>query len=76
MVIVTFILMNYFIAVIMQYFMMVLVQDDALIKEETITEFSNAWKILDPKGTGFIDIKKIEALIVHLVCREQQIKRD
>ena len=74
MVVVTFILMNYFIAVILQVFQVILVQDDQLIKEETITEFANAWKALDPKGTGFIKIEQLETLIVRLVSREQEIK--
>lgn len=75
MVFITFIMLNLFIAIILEAFERQLAEEAQTIQPETMEEFVMLWKEQDPTASGFIETTKLETLIMKLLEREQHIRK-
>ena len=73
MLIVSFIFLNLFIAIILEGFSKSQQEEDIRIKEETLEEFTNVWMMFDPKATGFIEIDDLVKIVIELT--ELELKK-
>ena len=70
MLLVSFIFLNLFIAIILEAFAKSQLEQNIRINEETIEAFQNAWIKFDPDATGFIKIEDLSDLVVELTAKE------
>jgi regulatory protein YycI of two-component signal transduction system YycFG len=67
MIFVTFIMLNLFIAIILEGFQKQLTEEAQDIQPEVIDEFVNIWKELDPTASGMILIDDLEQLVLKII---------
>ena len=70
MVIISFIFLNLFIAIILESFNDSTADKGLQVGGETITNFNEIWQNFDPKGRGFIQTKKLPKLISMIIDEE------
>lgn len=70
MVIVSFIFLNLFIAIILESFNASQTAEGLQVNVETVNSFNNIWLQFDPKGRGFISVNKVNRLISQLLDEE------
>lgn len=72
----SFIFLNLFIAIILESFDQSQAEDGLHVGEGTITKFKEFWSKFDPKGKGFIPVRKLSKLINLIIDEEiKQIYR-
>lgn len=67
---VTFILLNLFIAIILEAFLKQLSDEEQQIQPETIEEFVLLWQKYDPDASGMIKLDDLENLVLDMVEKE------
>ena len=70
MLLVSFIFLNLFIAIILEAFQKSQLEQNVRINEETIEAFQNAWIKFDPDATGMIKVEDLSDLVVELTFME------
>ena len=70
MILVSFIFLNLFIAIILEAFAKSQLEQNIRISEETIEAFQGAWIKFDPDATGMIKVDDLSELVVELTARE------
>ena len=75
MLLVSFIFLNLFIAIILEAFAKSQLEQSIRINEDTIEAFQNAWKKFDGDATGMIKIEDLMGLVVELTAKEFEIKK-
>jgi hypothetical protein len=70
MVMVSFIFLNLFIAIILESFNTRKDEDRLQVGEETIRKFKSIWLQFDPKGRGFIPVQRFPKLVKMIVVEE------
>lgn len=73
-VLMTFTMLNLFIAIILEAFGRQLDIDELMVQPETFKVFGKVWKQFDPDATGFIEHQKIMDVIMQLFARETQLQ--
>ena len=63
MIIVSFIFINLFIAIILESFNDSTAEEGLQVGDETMGHFNDLWQQFDPKGRGFISVLKFPKLI-------------
>jgi len=64
--------LNLFIAIILESFNTSQVEEGLKVGQETLTIFNDLWSNYDPKGKGFISVKRLAHFIDALL--EQEIR--
>jgi len=75
MLVVSFIFLNLFIAIILQGFGRTSEEDSSRINEEQIQTFQRLWLEFDPNGTGFIRIPQFDDLLIRLIEKKSNLLR-
>ena len=70
MLLVSFVFLNLFIAIILEGFNMSQTEQDRRIKEQTFNDFVDCWKKYDPDATELIAFDDLENLIFDLTLLE------
>ena len=74
MVIVSFIFLNLFIAIILEGFSRASTEDSIRINEDTIAAFTTAWSKYDRNATGMIEFKDIVNIVLDLCEQELRLR--
>lgn len=74
MIFMTFIMLNLFIAIILEGFQRQLNKEEQQIQGDSAEEFQQIWSQFDVEGKGFIPIVDLELFILKVVERELQLK--
>jgi len=69
-VLVTFIFINMFIAIILEGFENSTKDQKMQINEEVIDSYIEAWSKYDPKGTGLLPAQMLDSLVMDLIMCE------
>ena len=75
MLLVSFIFLNLFIAIILEAFAKSQLEQNIRINEETIEAFQKTWRKFDPDATGMIKIDDLMGLVVDLTAKEFVVKK-
>ena len=66
----SFIFLNLFIAIILEGYSIAQKENDLARYNDSIKLFQNIWRKYDKKATGFIPIKDLKNLIMHILIEE------
>lgn len=70
MVVVSFIFLNLFIAIILESFNTTQDEQGLQVSQETLDKFNQFWSNFDPKGRGFIQVWQFSSLIKMILMEE------
>ena len=70
MIIVSFIFLNLFIAIILEGFAMATTEQNIRINYETIAAFTDAWTRYDKNATGMIELKDLKNIVLDICVEE------
>lgn len=76
MIIVSFIFLNLFIAIILESFNTSQNEEGLKIGQQTLNQFSEIWSEFDKKGKGFIKYNELEQVMNRLISEESQMLFD
>lgn len=73
MLLVSFIFLNLFIAIILEAFAKSQLEQNIRINEDTIEAFRITWRKFDPDATGMIKVEDLTSLVVELAAKEFEL---